>query len=94
MSTGGLQHERTTLAWERTAIATMVAGVLLARWAAESSMTWFAGFGIAQVMFGSGLLVWSSTSDSTRPAATRVVGLATTAGIGGALVLAIITVVS
>ena len=26
-----LQHERTALAWERTAIAAMVAGVVLAR---------------------------------------------------------------
>ena len=30
-----LQHERTALAWERTAIATMVAGILLARVAAR-----------------------------------------------------------
>ena len=32
----GLQHERTALAWERTAIAGMVAGVFLARYAAAA----------------------------------------------------------
>jgi hypothetical protein len=33
----GLQHERTALAWERTAISTMVAGVLLGRYGAEDA---------------------------------------------------------
>ena len=44
----GLQHERTALAWERTAIAAMVAGVLLGRYASEALHPTFAVVGIAQ----------------------------------------------
>ena len=53
-----LQHERTALAWERTAIASMVAGVLLARYASELHVA-YAVVGIAEVLVGAALLVWS-----------------------------------
>jgi uncharacterized membrane protein YidH (DUF202 family) len=98
----GLQHERTAMAWERTAISTMVAGTLLARWAAEDAFMIIAVFGVVQVAFGAGLLAWSGThydelhgplrtgQNPSHPLAARVVGLATTAGIGLALVLAVV----
>jgi len=57
----GLQHERTALAWERTAVATMVAGVVLARFAAVESFWIAAVIGLAQTAFGGVLLVWSGT---------------------------------
>ena len=56
----GLQHERTALAWERTAIASMVAGVLMARYAAAAIHVAVAAVGVAQVVFGAVLLVWSA----------------------------------
>ncbi len=98
----GLQHERTALAWERTAIATMVAGALLGRWAAEDAAPLFGVLGIVQVAFGGALLAWAGThyeelhgplregSSPTHPTATWVVGLATTIGIGAALALALV----
>ena len=61
MFDAGLQHERTALAWERTAIASMVAGVLLGRYAAESLHPAFAAVGLAQVVFGSVVLLWAAT---------------------------------
>lgn len=88
------------MAWERTAIATMVAGALLARYAAVDGHPAFASAGIVQVAFGGGLLVWTGRhyedlhgplrtgQDPTNPQAVRVVGFATTVGIAAAAVLA------
>lgn len=102
----GLQHERTAMAWERTAISTMVAGTLLARWAAQDAALAFATIGVVQVAFGGALLAWTGTHyddlhgplrdgvNPTSPTATRIVGLATTAGIGAALALAIVVALS
>ena len=60
---GGLQHERTSLAWERTAIAMMVAGVVLARYAA-SSVHFTLGFvGVLQTFSGGVLLAWAGRHD-------------------------------
>jgi uncharacterized membrane protein YidH (DUF202 family) len=96
----GLQHERTALAWERTAISTMVAGALLGRWAAQDAAPLFGVFGIVQVAFGGALLAWAgrhyedlhgplrSGVNPTHPRAVYVVGVATTVGIGAALALA------
>lgn len=98
----GLQHERTAQAWERTAVATMVAGALLARWAAEDAAPLFGVLGILQVAFGGGLLAWAGAHyedlhgplragvNPTSPTATKVVGIATTVGIGLALALALV----
>jgi uncharacterized membrane protein YidH (DUF202 family) len=96
-----LQHERTALAWERTAIATMVAGLLLARLAARHEVA-LSGFGVAWVTVGAGLLVWSgqhyedlhgvlrSGVSPVHPTAVRVVGLTTTVFTGIASVVAFV----
>lgn len=102
----GLQHERTALAWERTAIATMVAGVLMARYAAESLRFVFASIGLAQVAIGAGVLLWSARhyddlhgplragETPIHPTAARVVGIGAIAFTGAALSLAIVVAVT
>jgi len=101
----GLQHERTALAWERTAIATMVAGVVFARFAAVHELWWAAALGLLQTAFGGMVLVWAgshyeelhgelrSGRDVVHPAATRVVGGGAVIAIGMALVVAVIVAV-
>jgi uncharacterized membrane protein YidH (DUF202 family) len=98
---GGLQQERTALAWERTAIATMVAGVVLSRFAAIHEYWIFAALGLAQTAFGGGLLVWAAAhyedlhgtlragEDVIHPRAAAVVGLGAVAGIGAGLAMAV-----
>ena len=100
----GLQHERTSLAWERTAISVMVAGLLLSRFAATEGFWLLAAGGMGQVTFGAVLLVWSGAhyeelhgplrlgTDVVHPSAVRWVGLATIAGTGAGLVAAVIVV--
>lgn len=101
----GLQHERTALAWERTAIAAMVAGIVLGRVAAVYGYWMAAVAGLVQTVFGAALLVWAGVhyddlhgplrdgADIVHPRATRVVGLATLAMIAVAGVLAFVVVV-
>jgi len=96
----GLQHERTSLAWERTAISMMVAGLLLSRFAAVEEFWLLAAGGMVQVVFGAMLLVWSGVhyeelhgtlrrgADVVHPSAVRWVGLATIAGTGAGLAAA------
>lgn len=98
----GLQHERTALAWERTAIAAMVAGVLLARYAAESVHYSIASVGVAQVVLAAALLVWAGRHyddlhgplragvSPVHPTATRLVGILTVGFTGFALVLSVL----
>lgn len=98
----GLQHERTALAWERTSIASMVAGVLLGRYAAESLHYGFAAIGLVWVVIGGALLVWSARhyddlhgplragQSPVHPGAVRVVGLGTIIFSGAALVLSLV----
>lgn len=100
----GLQHERTALAWERTAIATMVAGVLLARYAAEALHFGFAFVGLAMVVHGAGLLLWSARhydelhgplragESPIHPLAARVVGIGAVLFTGAGLVLSVVIV--
>lgn len=102
----GLQHERTSLAWERTAIASMVAGVLLARYAALSLHYVFAGFGMAQVVVGAAILIWSgrhyeglhgrlrSGESPVHPTAARIVGLGSIVFTGLATALAVVIALS
>lgn len=101
----GLQHERTTLAWERTAISLMVAGIVLGRFAAVAGLWFFAGAGLVLTAFGAGVLVWAGIhydslhamslrgDDVVHPAATRRVGLATVIGVGLGLVAAILVAI-
>jgi len=96
----GLQQERTALAWERTAIASMVAGVLLARYSARELHVAVAAVGILQVVLGALLLIWTgahyddlhgplrSGDSPVHPSAARIVGLATVCFIGAALIVA------
>ena len=102
----GLQHERTSLAWERTAISMMVAGLVLSRFAATQALWLLAAGGMGQVTFGAALLVWSGVhyedlhgtlrrgADVVHPDATRWVGLATIVGTGAGLVAAVAVVVT
>lgn len=60
---GGLQHERTALAWERTAISMMVAGVVLARYGANEVHFSVGLFGIAETVAGGALLFWAGRND-------------------------------
>lgn len=99
---GGMQHERTALAWERTAIATMVAGVILARYAAAGAYPAAAAVGVLQTIVGGVLLVWAgnhyeelhgplrSGASVVHPKATKFTGLAAVLFSGFALVLAIV----
>ena len=96
----GLQHERTALAWERTAIASMVAGVLMARYASESLHFVFAFVGLGQVVVGAAILLWTARhyeelhgplragDTPIHPTASRIVGLGTIAFTGAAFALA------
>ena len=102
----GLQHERTALAWERTAIASMVAGVLMARYAAAAIHVAVAAVGVAQVVFGAVLLVWSARhyddlhgplragASPIHPVAARAVGIGAIVFTGTGLVLAVIIAVT
>jgi uncharacterized membrane protein YidH (DUF202 family) len=101
----GLQHERTALAWERTAIAIMVSGLVLSRFAAVNSSLVVVAAGLLQTAFGAGVLVWAGShyddlhgplregADVVHPQATRVVGLVSVTAIGVGLVLALVVVV-
>ncbi|MCB0969489.1 MAG: DUF202 domain-containing protein [Ilumatobacter sp.] len=98
---GGLQQERTALAWERTAIASMVAGVLLARYSAEEIHVAVAAIGVLQVVLGALLLIWAGAhyddlhgplragESPVHPLATRIVGVASVCFTGAALLVAI-----
>jgi len=95
-----LQHERTALAWERTAIATMVSGTLLARRAADLHVS-LAAMGVLQVVLGAALLIWTGLryeqlhaplrrGDSpVHPVAVRFIGITTMVFSGLAAVIAI-----
>lgn len=55
----GLQQERTSLAWERTAIGLMFAGTLLARYAADDGIWPVAGAAFAMAAVGGAVLMWA-----------------------------------
>lgn len=100
-----LQHERTALAWERTAIATIVAGALFARHAATIHIS-LAALGLAQLLSGGALLIWTGRhydelhlplrrgQSPVHPAAVRLVGLTTVAFTGAATVVAVASLVT
>lgn len=88
---GELQHERTALAWERTAFSMMGVGVVLARFASTQGLDVIAFVGLIVVAVGVGIILWASLhyesrhdallrdEDVAHPAAARVVGIAATA---------------
>ena len=98
LSEEGLPEERTALAWERTAISTMVIGVLIARYAALS-LHWVIGIaGLVVVAVGGAMLVWAgsrydelqnATDSHAHPTAVRVVGTFAVVLTGTATLLAI-----
>lgn len=102
----GLQQERTALAWERTAVVCMVSGILLTRYAAETSHWTTALAGLMQTVIGGGLLVWAGVhytelrgpieegTDVVKPRATRLIGVTTVVFSGIALLLAILETVA
>lgn len=87
----GLQHERTALAWERTAIAGMVAGLVFVRVLASRGHPTLGLAGLVWVLAGAALLWWAASHDAmlhdpSRPASavpqhglTLIVGAATLA---------------
>ncbi len=101
----GVQHERTSLAWERTALATMLAGAVTARIAALEFHYVLGTVGAVWVAIGGALLFWAgwryeslhgplrAGQSPAHPTMTRVVGLVTVAFNGFALVLVIVLAV-
>jgi uncharacterized membrane protein YidH (DUF202 family) len=103
----GLQHERTTLAWERTAISLMVSGIVFARFAALDAHWLVASLGLVQTAFGGGVLIWSTGryrelhdhdlharrggDPAAHPTAARIVGTATISVTTLALFVALAT---
>ncbi|MEO1058513.1 MAG: DUF202 domain-containing protein, partial [Actinomycetota bacterium] len=99
-----LQHERTALAWERTAIAVMVTGVLFARQAADIHQS-LGALGIAQVVLGGVVLIWAGKhyddlhaplragQSPVHPGAARIVGLTSIGFIGAAFVITVAALV-
>lgn len=100
-----VQHERTSLAWERTAVAVMVAGVFLAR-AGAKVVPVLSIPGIALVLSGAVLLVWSGrhyddlhgrVRDGTAavyPEVARVVGVVAMLGTAIATLIGVSRVIS
>lgn len=98
----GGQHERTALAWERTAVALMVAGGLLLKHAIDSDAAWAEVLGLLGVTAGAGLLLWAarryeslhgvlrSEADVIHPTMLRTVALTTVVLTVGAIALVVI----
>jgi uncharacterized membrane protein YidH (DUF202 family) len=55
-----VQHERTALAWERTAVAQMVGGALLFNHAINANATWAEILGLLVAATGAITLLWSA----------------------------------
>ncbi|MET0911103.1 MAG: DUF202 domain-containing protein [Ilumatobacteraceae bacterium] len=97
-----LPHERTALAWERTAISMMVAGILLARFTAQDHHVALSAIGLALTVFGGAVLVWAGAhyealhgplrdgDPIVHPTAARTVGIVTVIASGSALVFGVI----
>lgn len=98
----GVQHERTALAWERTAISMIASGLLLARYAAHTAHWTIASIGVLETMAGGGLLIWAGMryddlhgplragEPIVHPRSARVVGMLTMLFTGTALTLALL----
>ncbi len=96
-----LQQERTSLAWERTAFAGLVVGLLTTRLGASVHLV-LGAVGVVVVCASAGLLVWSGKhyddlhvtlragESPVHPAAAMVVGIGATVATGVATVLAVV----
>jgi len=94
-----LPHERTSLAWERTGLATIIAGGLLARTAATNAHYLLGVFGVLWVAVGGVVIFWAEFrydalhgplregENPVHPSMVRFVGVATVSFIGFALAL-------
>jgi uncharacterized membrane protein YidH (DUF202 family) len=95
-----MQHERTSLAWERTAIAAIALGLLMTR-AGATVHPGLGLIGIVQVCAGAALLVWSGKhyeelhgtlragQTPAHPQIARLVGVWVTVAIGLAIALTV-----
>lgn len=98
----GLQHERTSLAWERTAVSTIVGGVLLARFSAQSGHFLIGLFSLVVVVYGSAVLLWAALhyeelhstlragQTPAHPQMSRLVGMSTVAMTAIAIVIVVL----
>jgi uncharacterized membrane protein YidH (DUF202 family) len=97
----GVQHERTALAWERTGLATILAGATLARMASTHFHHVLGTVGAVWVAIGGVVLFWAgwryealhgplrSGESPAHPSMARFVGVSALAFIGFALVLTV-----
>ena len=98
----GVQHERTALSWERTAVAMMVAGAILGRYASSHGHFVLGALGVMWVALGGVVLLWAARhyedlhgplragETPAHPTVTRLVGISTVAFSGVALILAVL----
>ena len=94
-----LQHERTALAWERTAVALMFAGGLVFNYAQDTKVAWAEVLGLIVLAGGAVILLWAGKRyewlhgplregrNITNPAMLKTVGLLAAILTGGALAL-------
>lgn len=99
-----LQHERTTLAWERTAFSGIIVGSLMTRVGAGVHPL-LGGVGLLFVCAAGLLLIWTGRNyevlhgplqageSPVQPRAVAAVGVAATAATVGATALALVAIV-
>jgi uncharacterized membrane protein YidH (DUF202 family) len=97
----GVQHERTALAWERTGLATILAGATLARFASTHIHYVLGTVGAVWVALGGVVLFWASWryealhgplragQSPAHPSMARLVGMSAVGFTGFALVLTV-----
>lgn len=97
----GLQHERTTLAWERTAFSLIVVAALITRYSIEDGFNIEAALGSLGILVGTITMLWSgykydrlhgplqAGESPVHPAAAWIMGVATIIGATLALYEAI-----
>lgn len=100
----GLQQERTQMAWERTAIATIVNGLLLTRYGSEAGYLLVAAIGMLEVATGGVLLIWAGSHyeelhgplrdglSIVHPTSAKLVGLSTIVFIGAGLIMSVLDI--
>ena len=94
-----LQHERTALAWERSAVALMFAGGLVFNYARETKVVWAEVLGLIVLAGGAAILLWAGKryeslhsalragSNITHPAMLKTVALLSAILTAGAIAL-------